>query len=653
MTTIHLDIETYSAADLPAVGAWRYAQDASTRVLMAAYAIDDAPVKLWETHAGPMPPDLRLALDHPGILKVAHNAAFELAVLSTLQYIEFRPEEWRCTMVHAMGLGLPGGLGAVARELKLPEQKSDPGKRLVRRFSCPPGPTKAQAAAGIVLPQPGPEDGSWGEFCAYCMQDVRTEREVGRALNALRPLLSSQWALWAIDQRINARGLPVDLALVTGAIACDEHNRTRAEARVRGLTGVANPNSRDQILAWLRDAGVEPDDLRAQSVRDLLKAGDLPMVVTQVLEQRQQLAASSTAKYDALRRAAGAGDRVRGVFQFNGAHTGRWAGRIFQPQNLPRGILKGIDVATARSVVREGDVALLDVLYLDTSKVLSSLVRSAIAAPPGKKLVVADLASIETVMVAWEADSEYLLALLREGRDPYKDFASRLFGVPYAAVTKTQRNLAKPAVLGGVYGLGAVGLQKYATGFGLVIGDEEAKKHVQVFRDAYADIPILWERLTRAAFSAVRTPGTPYPAGRCCYQASRGYLWCKLPSGRCIGYREPRVQVDETQWGPREQLSYLEREGQNMRVATFHGRLLENNTQAIARDILAAGLVRAEADPGLEVIGHVHDEILCLANEHDHTALARLITHMTTLPPWADGVPLGASGWEGPYYRKD
>lgn len=648
---LHIDIETFSSADLPKVGAWRYAQDKSTRVLMIGYTFDAGPVYVWQAHSGRVEPELFAALNDPSVTKLAHHASFELAVLSTLGLAPFAPEQWRCTMVHALGLGLPGGLNAVAAELGLAERKSDSNKSLIRRFSMPP---RVPGAA-----QPGPEDPRWQEFVEYCRQDVRTERAVYQHLIKLRPLPEHEWDLWHLDQRINARGLPVDLTLVRQAMAVDARNRTRSTDAVRDRTGVANPNSRAQLLTWLRAQEVAPDDLTAGTVKGLLTDDDLPAPVRDVLENRQQLAASSTAKYEALARATGTDGRIRGILRFNGAHTGRWSGQLFQPQNLARGTLPPLDVATARALVREGDFELLDLLYDDHSKLLASLLRSTIVAPPGKQLVVADLSHIESVVLAWLTGSDSLLKPFRNGRCPYKEFATRLFNIPYDQVSKQQRNLCKPATLGGGFGLGGPGLQRYAAGFGLVLDSREAAKQIQTFREAYPDIPALWQRLTQATFGAVAHPALPgapgkvYEAGRCRWRVGRGYLWAELPSRRFLAYREPRVSVTQTQWGEREQLSYLAREGKSLRVNTFHGKLVENITQAIARDILASGIRHACADPGLEVILHIHDEIVCIADQDDTGALERLIQHMTDVPDWAEGLPLKAAGWTGPQYKKD
>lgn len=642
---LHVDIETFSPADLPKVGAWKYAQHPQTRILMVAYAFDEEEVRVWECHAGPIPQSLEAALRDPSIIKIAHNASFELALLSTMGLIEFRPEEWRCTSVHARGLGLPGGLAAVAAELGLDEQKADTNKTLIRRFSMPPRTPGA--------PQPGPSDPRWQEFVDYCAQDVRTERAIYHHLMGRRPLPVREWFLWHIDQHINQRGLPVDLDFVRGALKVDELNRDRSTSAVREMTGVDNPGSRDQLLRWMSSQEVIPENLTADTVKKLLADTQTPEPVRGVLEHRQQLAASSTAKYSALLRATGDDGRLRGTLKFNGAHTGRWSGQIFQPQNLPRGVLTDLDIATARALVKEEDTELLFALYDNPSQVLGSLVRSAITAPKGMQLVVADLSSIESVILAWCARSDYLLNLFRSGRDPYIDFATRLFDIPYEQVTKKQRTLCKPATLGGGFGLGGPGLKRYAEGFGLVLTDEQAAQHVRVFRESYPDIPALWRDLTTATFRAMSHPGTKAKAGRCVFHYDGGYLWCELPTGRFLAYRSPRLDTVETPYGPREQLSYLAREGKNVRIPTFHGRITENIVQAIARDVLAMGMARAERDSGLEVIGSVHDELICLAREEDGVALKWLINCMTTPPTWGKDIPLNAAGWTGPVYRKD
>jgi DNA polymerase len=437
---LFVDLESYSDAPIAEVGAYRYAQDPSTRVLLFGCAWDDGPVDLTDlAHGERLPADVRQALTDPAVQKWAHNAAFERAILEHVLEISCDPAQWRCTMVWAQTLSLPAGLAELAKELKLTAQKLDPDKRLVERFCTPRGRARQRRLDDAE---------AWEQFKEYCARDVRVCRDVTTALAAY-PVPGAEWRLWALDQRINDRGLPIDTALVSAAQRAADAHSAAVMTQAREDTGVDNPGSRAQLLAWLAEQGVEVEDLRAGTVESLLK-GELTPEVRQVLEHRQQLAATSVAKYDVLARATWEG-RLRGTFQFYGANrTGRWSGRLFQPHNLTRGKLKSVtDLATARDALLGGDLDWLRTLFGDdVTGVLSSLIRTAIAAPPGQQLVVADYASIESVMLAWAARSSYLLDLFRAGRDPYKDFATHLFHKDYAAVTKVERNLAKPATLG-------------------------------------------------------------------------------------------------------------------------------------------------------------------------------------------------------------
>lgn len=637
MKHLHIDVETYSAADLPRVGAHAYARDPSTRLLLVAWAIDDGPIGVVDIlHGEPFPPALRAGLMDPGTLKWAHNAAFERVILEQVAGLACDPTQWRCTMVWALALGLPGGLDAVAEAVNAGERKADPNKRLVRIFSTP-------AHGGPEAPANAP---LWPEFVEYNRQDVATERAVHAKLSRW-PVPDHEWALWGLDQRINDRGWPVDVPFVAAACTAAERAQAEAEAEAAELTGLANPNSRAQVLGWLQERGQDLDDLRAETVEALIAAPGTPAPVRQVLALRQEMAATSPAKYAVLARATCPDGRLRGTLQFHGARTGRWSGRLFQPQNLPRGTLSAEEIPAARALVEAGDLDVVRACWGTVSGVLSSLVRSALRAPPGRQFVVADLASIESVMLAWAAESDYQLDLFRQERDPYIDFATRLFGVAYEDVTREQRNFAKPAVLGCGYGLGARGLAAYAQGFGLTLTEMDAARHVSLFREAYPAIPRLWARLEQAAFTAV-ADRTTTQAARCTLRYDTGYLFLDLPAGRALAYPAPRLRTTRG----RTELVYSGREGKRMTVSTHPGKLVENIVQAIARDVLVAGLVRALVD-GLDVVGHVHDEIVVEADAADATALPRLEHAMSKPLRWCPDAPIRAKGWAGEFYGKD
>lgn len=464
-------------------------------------------------------------------------------------------------------------------------------------------------------------------------------------------MTANEWRAWRLDQAINRGGLPIDLDLVHAAVAIDTEHRARLTARAVELMQIENPNSRDQIIKWLQGEDVELDTLRKADVSALL-SGELPPDVREALEIRAELSKSSTRKYYALTEATGDDGRLRGCFQFNGAaRTGRWAGRLFQPHNLPRGNVKPEDIGTARAVVATGDYEFAATLYPSVSDLLASCVRTVIAAPPGKKLVVADYAGIETVMIAWAADCPSLLDVFRSGRDAYKDMAARLFNIDYAAVTKAQRAYAKPIVLGCGYMLGAKGLVAYAVGYGVEMSEQEAAKAVTSYRESYCEVVKFWHRVDAAAKYAIRNAGKIVKAGRFAFKVEGDFLLLKLPSGRKLAYFKPEINPDG-RYG--DEITYMgvDYGHQWDRIATHPGKITENIIQAIARDLLVEGLFNAAGDPGLEIIGHIHDEILALTDRDDATALERLINGMRQLPDWAAGAPVDAAGWSGPFYCK-
>lgn len=460
-----------------------------------------------------------------------------------------------------------------------------------------------------------------------------------------------EWAAWRLDQKINRAGLPIDLEFVRAAVAIDTEHRERLTARAAELTGLENPNSRDQLLAWLQGEDVEGETLRKMDVAAHL-AGDLEPHVREALEIRSELSKSSTKKYYTLLQATGADGRLRGCFQFNGAaRTGRWAGRLFQPQNLPRGTIGPEHIEAARSAVATGDYEFVAALFPSVSDVLASCVRSVIAAPRGRRLVVADYSSIETVMVAWAAECEPLLDVFRTGRDAYKDMAAALFNVPYGEVTKKQRQYTKPIVLGCVYMLGAGGLIEYAKGYGVEMAEADASRAVNTFRETYPEIPLFWRTLDGAARRAIENPGKVFKARRFRFKVEGDFLFLKLPSGRKLAYYKPDINPDG-RFGP--EITYLGLDyGKWDRIGTHPGKITENIIQAVARDLLVEGLFNADADPGLEIVGHVHDEILALADENDETALDRLLDSMRRMPAWAIDAPVNAAGWSGAHYKKD
>jgi DNA polymerase len=654
LDAVHVDVETASRVDLPKAGLSRYARDPSTFVRVIAYRLPgEAFTRSFdETVAGGpltrdnLPRDLVEALRDPAIPKWAHNCVFERTLLRHACGIEIPLESTRCTMVHAYSLALPGALGDLGAVLGLSEDQAKlaDGKKLIRLFCLP------RKDGGFNGPDTHPDE--WEQFVAYCARDVDAEVEISRRL-ARFEMPEVEWHRWHLDQRINARGLPIDVDLVRAALDVDEEVRATLSSRMREITGVENPNSRAQLLAWLGTQGVETESLTKQAVRDLLTETQSDPVV-ELLRSRLALAKSSTTKYAAIERAVDADDRLRNTLAFMGAsRTWRWAGRILQPQNLPQGNIEPDVMPGAIELVKARDVSSIDAIFGDPSTVLSSLIRASIRAPEGRVLVAADYASIESIVLAWLAGCARLLDVFRGGLDVYKDFATELYGIPYAEVTKAQRKFAKPPTLGCGYMLGGPGLVAYADAMGVPMELPQAKQAVGVFRDTYHEIPALWDALDVAARACIRT-SEPQRAGRVTFDYVRPFLRMHLPSGRAISYLRPRIETRETEWGPRATITYQgkDRTGAWGKVYTHPGKLTENAVQALARDLLVHGIERAE-DAGLRVILHVHDEVIVEADEDDADALPRLQSALAAPPAWALDMPLKTAGFVSRFYRKD
>lgn len=656
---LHVDLETFSRADIKSTGADHYGRHESTEILIFAYAVGDGAPEVWIPHEGPPPAGLFAALEDPRALKMAHNAAFEMAVLSGVLGVVCPPEQWACTAVLARAAGLPGGLGPLSEVLRLGDQsKSREGRRLIQKFSTPKKPTKAAPGRVRILPTDDPVD--FAAFVEYCRQDVRAEQAVFSRLRGLG-FPAHEWAAWQVDQKINRRGLPIDLDFVDAVRRIDADRRADLLAEAELLTGLDNPNSVAKLRAWLAEEGVETASLTKNDVLDLVDAGQSDKV-DRALRIRAELSKTSVKKFDALAKACGPHDnRLRGAFLFAGAgRTWRWAGQIFQPQNLPRGSFKTPEQTdVARRVIATGNADLAAAMYDgDVAGVLSGLVRTAIAPPPGRRLVVADYSSIETIMLAWAAQCGPLLDVFRAGRCAYREMAVDLFSVEYGEVDGTKRQYAKPVVLGCGYMLGATGLVEYAKQYRVDMGEDEALSAVRKYRGKYPEIVALWYDLQRAAEFVVRSEvGAERSVGVFDLSTKRTgddvVFQIRLPSGRFLTYWRPRLEPS-TFGGVN--LTYEQVDGVTKkwgRVWTHPGKIVENIVQAISRDLLADLLVRRDAAGG-EIVGHIHDEVIEIADEDDADATLREILDAMAQPPkWCTDAPLKGAGWTGTYYRKD
>jgi DNA polymerase len=692
---LHIDLETFSKVNLRTRGVYVYAADPSTEIMMAAVAYNDKETVLFDCTREPPPLWLCNDLVDPDIEKLAFNATFEMQLLANCWGLDIQDSQWTDVMVLAKSLSFPGGLGQVGACVGIPldTQKLTSGKALIKKF-C--GPKVGTQSKPHVRSTRATDPEAWAEFCTYCIQDVNAEREIYKKLLPFSPEThpASERSLWLLDQHINETGMPVDVDLIDAGIEVYKNHTKSLLAGIKSITGLDNPNSVVQLQSWLQSKGVTLKSLTKAVMRDCLLRPDLPSAVRNVLLLRQEASKVSPKKFQAFKQRSSEDARLRGSFQFYGAaRTGRWTGGGVQPHNLVSPTLGGrtveeiqIRLSAAIKAVKHRDLEILDLMYPSVTDALISTIRCVIAAPAGKSLRVADLSSVETVVIGWLSGSKRITDLFRTGRDAYKDYATEVFSVEYSEVTKDQRKFCKPPVLGCGFGLGGEGLMNYAHGFGVDLSelyegekdewrvpidpksdtrdreytrDEKAmavgKRLVDVYRSAYPEVPKWWNELRIAAFSAMGGEGA-WEAGLVSYEYCKPFLFCRLPSGRSLSYFSPKIEtVVHPKFGSVRNLTY---EGVDQftrkwtRLATHPGKMAENIVQAVARDLLAAGMQNSRA-AGFEIVGHVHDEIIAMTDTDGGSEIAELIDCMTELPPWAKGMPLGATGWEGAFYLKD
>jgi DNA polymerase len=671
---LSIDIETYSSVDIGAAGLYKYAQSPDFQVLLLAYSLDGAPVEVLDLTTDPLLPlKLVQALFDPNTVKHAFNAAFEWYGLS--RYLQGRMPippadwlpQWRCTMLHSLYCGYPASLASTGRALGLPEdkQKMTVGKALIAYFCKPCSPTKANGGRTRNLPAHAPE--KWALFKTYNAQDVVTEMEIERRLSGF-PVPPTVQIQWVQDQAINVRGVGVDLELVAGAQALDGGGKELGSEEARRLTGLGNPNSPAQLLPWLRSRGVNVDNLRKETVADLLARDNLPDTVRRVLELRQSLSKTSIKKFDALETVAGEDGRARGLLQFYGANrTGRWAGRLVQPQNLPRTYIRFELLPLARDLVKQQNVEALSWVFGSVSDTLSQLIRTAFVPAPGNEFVDADFSAVEARIVAWLAGEEWVLEVFRTHGKIYEATASQMFGIPMECIRKgspeySYRQRGKVATLALGYGGGISAMRTMDTAKALAdLPDEEIMDMVDRWRATNPAIKSLWYQVEAAAKTAVEQgrrvvlplPNTQLVFARVCDQRfGLDWLTIALPSGRELFYAKPHATVNR--FG-KPSLAYY---GLNQttkkweEVETYGGKLVENITQAVGRDLLAEAIGRLER-AGYPVVFHIHDEVVVDTPRCPDTALEDVERIMAEQPPWAAGLPLKADGWHGRFFRKD
>lgn len=651
MRTLSIDIETYSSEDLTKSGVYRYAEAPDFAILLFGFAYDDDPVTVIDlAQEEELPDGILEALMNENILKTAWNAAFEITCISSYFNLDLDVTQWECSMVKSAMLGLPLSLDMASKVLQLPEKKMKAGKALIRYFSVPCKPTKVNQGRTRNLPHHDID--KWNLYKEYNGMDVEVERAIRRKI-AFFDIPEKESQLWYLDQKINKRGVLLDMQLVSNAISMDESYRYELEKEAKEITGLDNPNSGAQLKAWLSDEmGEEIETLRKGDVPDLIKSTDDPKVV-RLLELRQEMSKTSVKKYQAMANTVCADGRVKGLFQFYGANrTGRWAGRLVQMQNLPQNHLN--DLELARELVKENELDIMKLTFGNVPDTLSQLIRTAFIASEGNTLYVADFSAIEARVIAWWAKEKWRLDVFNTHGKIYEASAAAMFGVPLESVTKGSdlRQKGKVAELalgyqGGPGALTAMG----ALNMGLT--EEELPTLVSAWRRANKNIVQLWYAVESAAIETIKT-GDPKTVNGVTFYMRKGILFMGLPSGRSLSYLKPRVTEKQTKVGLKEAIQF---EGMNQTTKqwgvqdTYGGKLVENGVQAMARDCLGEKLPMIE-DAGYPIVLHVHDEGGIDAPRNPDT-LNHICEIMGRSIAWAPGLPLRADGYVTDFYKKD
>lgn len=660
MRTLAIDVETYSSVDLTEAGVYAYCDAPDFEILLIGYKFDDEEdvtvidlyslgqdCEMLET----LYTDFWEALSNTEIIKTAYNANFERTALSKYFGISMPPEQWRCTMVHAAMLGLPRSLADVGKALGLPEdkQKDKIGKSLIDYFCKPCKQTKKNGGRTRNLPEHDIE--KWELFKEYNKQDVVAEQAILEKLK-IYPVPDKECRLWQFDQRMNDRGICLDMNFVEGIIHYDDKNQAELAEEAKKLTGLSNPNSPMQLKEWLsKQLGYDVDSLTKDSVKKLIDecTGEK---VKRVLEIRQAMSKTSTAKFKAMEKAVCSDGRLRGILQFYGANrTGRWAGKIVQVHNLPQNKIP--DIELAREIVAEKNFEAVELLFGETPFVFSQLVRTAFIPSPGCRFVVSDFSAIEARVISWLADEEWRLEVFRTHGKIYEASASQMFNVPFDQIKKGSplRQKGKVAELALGY-QGSVGALIAMGALDMGIPQDELPLLVSQWREANRKIVKLWYTVEAAAKTAIKERRTVKIQHGLEFSYINKILFIKLPSGRKLAYYDARIEPNAKGM---DQITYagVEQDSKRWgRLETYGGKLVENIVQAVARDCLAEALLRIDK-AGYSIAMHIHDEIVCDVPIKDTDASEKITKIMSQNIDWAPGLPLKGDTFETPFYKKD
>ncbi len=666
---INLDFETRSACDIKKAGAWRYSRDESTEVLCFAYRIDGGPIKVWspffqdfEEKPGRIPEDLHKAIGEGATIR-AWNSFFEFSIWNNVLtsfpgFMKLPLNRFIDTAAKAAALSLPRNLEEGAKALGLPIEKDMTGRRLMLKMSKPRKAKKGETTKeGEFLYHEDAQD--FIRLFEYCKKDVEVESAVALRIEAL-PWGEQERKLWLFDQKVNLRGVPVDVDMVAKALGFLSIYFKELLGELKELTNgeVTTAGQRARILAWLEKRGVILEGLTKDHVAEALKDDSIDDKARRVLEIRQLLGKTSTKKLESMLACVDQADgRVRGTLLYHGASTGRWSGRLIQPQNFPRGSLKEDEVTLAFERLNRGGYENFKTHYPDLLDAVSSMLRGFIKAKEGKEFVAADFSSIESRALFWLADEEAGLNIYKTHGKIYEDMAATIYNKRIDQIEggSFERQLGKQAVLGCGFGMGGPKFQTTCEGYGMEVSKDLAKFTVSAFRAKFPDVVQFWRELENAAVMAVKNPGKAYSAGsKIAYKMAKGFLWARLPSGRLLAYYKPRLKAKETPWGEKKLVvTYMGTNSQTRkweRQSTYGGKLCENVTQAVARDLMAEAMVRLEGNH-YPVIMTVHDEVVAEVPEGSGT-VNEFELLLNTLPKWGRGLPVESEGWRGRRFKK-
>nr|WP_304442912.1 DNA polymerase [uncultured Acetatifactor sp.] len=641
---LSIDLESFSDIDLIKCGVYAYADSPAFEILLFAWSFEGGETQIIDLAQGEkLPAEVEDAIFDVSVTKTAYNANFERTCLSKHFGRYIPPESWHCSAVQAAMLALPRSLEDVGRVLGLDEQKMKEGKELIRYFCVPCKPTKANGGRIRNLPRHAPE--KWELFKTYCKRDVDVEKSIRRKLHNF-PIPESEMELYRLDQRINDRGVLVDMGLVRNAVSCEHLHKEVVTKRAYELTGLENPNSVAQLKGWLGDMGMEAESLSKKAVAEMIAETDGE--VEELLRLRLLMAKTSVKKYEAMERSVCSDGRVHGMLMFCGANrTARWSGKIVQIQNLPKNYLP--DLELARDLVKQGRFEDIELLYDSTPNVLSELIRTAFIPKPGCRFVVADFSAIEARVLAWLSGEQWRLDVFTSHGKIYEASASSMFHVPMEEITKTSplRQKGKLAELGLGFG-GAAGALISMGALDMGLTEEELPPLVAAWRKANPHITQFWWDVDAAAIKAVREKQKT-KVGKIIFEYKSGILFITLPSGRKLSYVKPRMAVNK--FG-RDGLTYegISENKKWSRIETYGPKLVENIVQGTARDLLAEAMLRVE-EKGYPIVMHCHDEIIAEMPEGTGS-VDEMCEVMAVQPEWAEGLPLRADGYQCSFYQK-